>query len=171
MKQHSMGGHQRSLLGAIMDFKGNLLTCYGKTYWRAFLSWIAGMDLSILHHWCPQCCLLNNKGLQYLRTGDEQIVIANPVLLFQHIPSHSQSIMAAHSDWRVSLINEHEMCWSQLLRCGWFFLHSALFYAVLRKNPSSCYQSPSVGDHVSESDSQSPQHFSLGYPWTEWNSR
>ncbi len=33
-----------------------------------------------------------------------------------------------------------------------------------RKNPSSCYRSPSVGDHVSESDSQSPQHFSLGYP-------
>ncbi len=28
----------------------------------------------------------------------------------------------------------------------------------------SCYRSPSVGDHVSESDSQSPQHFSLGYP-------
>ena len=26
-------------------------------------------------------------------------------------------------------------------------------------NPSSCYRSPSVGDHVSESDSVSPQHF------------
>ncbi len=33
-----------------------------------------------------------------------------------------------------------------------------------RKNPSCSYRSPSVGDHVSESDSQTPQHFSLGYP-------
>ncbi len=32
---------------AIMDFNGNLLTCCGKTYLRAFLSWIAGMALSI----------------------------------------------------------------------------------------------------------------------------
>ena len=38
------------------------------------------------------------------------------------------------------------------------------------KNPSSCYRSPSVGDDVSESDSQSPWHFSLGYPWTEGKS-
>ncbi len=36
-----------------------------------------------------------------------------------------------------------------------------------RKKLPSCYPSPSVGDHVSESDNQSPQHFSLGYPWTE----
>ncbi len=66
---------------AIMDFNGNLLTCCGKTYLRAFLSWIAGMAL-ILHHWCSKRCLLNNQGLQYLRRGDEQIVIANPVFMY-----------------------------------------------------------------------------------------
>ncbi len=32
---------------AIMDFNGNLLTRCGKTYLRAFLSWIAGMALSM----------------------------------------------------------------------------------------------------------------------------
>ena len=52
---------------AIMDFNGNLLTRCRKTYLRAFLSWIVGM--------------LNNQGLQYLRWGDEQIVMANPVWL------------------------------------------------------------------------------------------
>ncbi len=35
--------HQR----AIMDFNGNLLIRCGKTYRRAFLSWIAGMALSM----------------------------------------------------------------------------------------------------------------------------
>ena len=64
------------LLRAIMDFNRNLLTCCGKTHLRAFLSWIAGMALSM------KCCLLNDQGLQYLRRGDEQIVMAYPVLLF-----------------------------------------------------------------------------------------
>ena len=32
---------------AIMDFNGNLLTRCGKTYLRAFLSWITGMALSM----------------------------------------------------------------------------------------------------------------------------
>ena len=41
----------------------------------------------VLHHWCLQCCLLNNQGLQYLRSGDEQIVIANPVSLFNQVSS------------------------------------------------------------------------------------
>ena len=36
-----------------MDFNGDLLTCCGKTYLRAFL--------------CPKCCLLNNQVIQYLR--------------------------------------------------------------------------------------------------------
>ncbi len=76
---------------AIMDFNGDLLTRRGKTYLRAFLSWIT----DILHCWCPKCCLLNNQGIQYLRRGDEQIVMANPLwlfgmknlLVFQHIPN------------------------------------------------------------------------------------
>ena len=33
---------------AIIDFNGNLLTHCGKTYRRAFLSWIAGMALSMM---------------------------------------------------------------------------------------------------------------------------
>ena len=44
-----------------------------------------------------------------------------------------------------------------------------------RKNPSSCYRSPSVGDHVSEFDSQSP-NISVwvtieqnGIIWLQWN--
>ncbi len=32
----------------IMDFNGNLLTLCGKTYLRAFLSWIAGMAISMM---------------------------------------------------------------------------------------------------------------------------
>ncbi len=56
-----------------MDFNGNLLTRCGKTYLRAFLSWITGMALS---------CLLNNQGIQYLRREDEQIMMANSVSLF-----------------------------------------------------------------------------------------
>ena len=36
-----------SIQRVIMDFNGNLLTRCGKTYRRAFLSWIAGMALSM----------------------------------------------------------------------------------------------------------------------------
>ncbi len=38
--------------------------------------------MDVLRHWCPKYCLLNSQGLQYLRREAEQIVMANPVLLF-----------------------------------------------------------------------------------------
>ncbi len=58
-----------------MDFNRNLLTGCGKTYLRAFLSWIVGMALSMK---LPA----KQPGAPVFKEGDEQIVMAKPVLLF-----------------------------------------------------------------------------------------
>ncbi len=60
-----------------MDFNGDLLTCCGKTYLRAFLLHVYRYPASLM----PKM-LSAKRGIQYLRRGGEQIVLANPVWLF-----------------------------------------------------------------------------------------
>ncbi len=66
-----------------MDFNGDLLNRCGKTYQRAFLSWITGI---VRYLRCSLAYLIKHyffcAGDPVFKEGDEQIMMANPVWLF-----------------------------------------------------------------------------------------
>ena len=66
-----------------MDFNGDLLNRCGKTYQRAFLSWITGIvRYGYTASLMPKMLSAKQPGDPVFKEGDEQIMMANPVWLF-----------------------------------------------------------------------------------------